>query len=159
MHVLVPDTHRLHHLDDLLTAVRLAVQRPEYRRRIMHGLDIPGGITALRLLRAVEILSDAGAPSIKDVASRLAVEHSTASRGVDSVVRAGLLRKQHCADDQRRTQLELTSRGRTLLRQTSARRRELLEGITQGWSNDDVDRLIELLDALRVGFDRVEQSR
>jgi DNA-binding MarR family transcriptional regulator len=153
------EEQQLYELDDLLAAVRLAVQRPEYRRRLLQGLDIPGGITTLRLLRAVEILSGSGTPSIKDVAARLAVEHSTASRGVDSVVRAGLLSRQPCVDDQRRTRLTLTAQGRSLLRRTAARRRELLEDVTEDWPTEDVARLIELLDALRAGFDRLEQPK
>lgn len=150
---------QLHELDDLLTAVRLAVQRPAYRRRLLRGLDIPGGISTLRMLRAVEILSGPGAPSIKDVAARLAVEHSTASRGVDAAVRSGLLTKQPCTDDQRRARLALTSQGRRVLKKTSARRRELLEDVTEGWPAEDIARLIELLDALRLGFDRLEQAK
>jgi len=153
----MPETTQLYELDELLAAVRLAVQRPEYRRRLLQGYDVPGGITTLRLLRAVEILSASGAPSIKDVAARLAVEHSTASRGVDSAVHAGLLNKQPCADDQRRTRLALTPQGSSLLKKTSARRRELLEDITHGWHVEDISRLVELLDALRAGFDRLEQ--
>jgi DNA-binding MarR family transcriptional regulator len=149
---------QLHELDDLLAAVRLAVQRPAYRRRLLRGLDIPGDITTVRLLRAVETLSGSGAPSIKDVAARLGVEHSTASRGVDSAVRSGLLSKQPCTDDQRRARLALTSPGRSVLKKTSARRRELLEDVTEGWPVEDIARMIELLDALRVGFDRLEQS-
>ena len=151
------EAQQLHELDDLLAAVRLAVQRPEYRSRLLRGLDIPGGITMLRLLRAVETFSSSGAPSIKDVAARLAVEHSTASRGVDFAVRSGLLSKQPCVDDLRRARLGLTSRGRTLLEQSSTRRRELLEEVTEGWSADDIAEMIKLLDALRAGFDRLER--
>jgi DNA-binding MarR family transcriptional regulator len=155
----VGGAHRLHELDDLLTAVRLAVQRPEYRRRLLRGLDIPGGVSTLRLLRAVEVLSSSGAPSIKDVAVRLAVEHSTASRAVDSALRLGLLSKQPCVDDLRRTRLALTSQGRTLLKQSAERRREVLEEVTEGWAVEDMTRLIGLLDALRSGFDRLEQPK
>lgn len=155
----VVDTQRLHELDDLLTAARLAVQRPEYRRRLLRGLDIPGGIATVRVLRAVAIMSGSSAPSIKDVASRLAVEHSTASRGVDAAVRSGLLSKRPCADDQRRARLVLTSEGRTVLKRTSARRQEILEDVTKGWPPEHIVRMIELLDALRVGFDRLEEPK
>lgn len=154
----MPDPHSLQHLDDLLAALRLAVQRPEYRRRMLQGLNVPGGITTLRLLRAVEVLCDYGAPSIKDVAARLAVEHSTASRGVEGAVRSGLLRKKPCRDDLRRTRLALTAKGRTLLRKAASRRRELLHEVTEDWQADDVNHLVGLLDALKQGFDRMERS-
>ena len=150
---------RLHDLDDFLTRIRVAIQRPEYRRRLLSGLDVPGGITMLRLLRAVELLSAGNGPSIKDVATRLAVEHSTASRSVDAAVQAGLLSKDSCQDDLRRARLELTSDGRALLSETSRRRRELLDEVTGGWPPEDVDRLVQLLDALCEGFDALESSR
>jgi DNA-binding MarR family transcriptional regulator len=151
------EARSLQDLDEVLTAVRLAVHRPGYRQRLLRGLDIPGGITTLRLLRAVETLSRTAAPSIKDVAGRLGVEHSTASRGVDAAVRSGLLTKQSCADDLRRTRLRLSAQGRSLLRKASARRQTLLDCVTEGWPAEDVDRLVELLDALLQGFDRLER--
>lgn len=156
MHMFVSDLTRLDQLDDLLSGLRLAVQRPGYRRRLLAGLGAPGGVTGLRVLRAVQVLSTDGSPSIKDVAARLAVEHSTASRAVDSAVREGLLRKQPCADDQRRIRLELTPDSEDLLARTGARRTELLATITRGWEQADLDRLIELLEGLQNGYDRLE---
>lgn len=151
-------TDRLTELDDLLAAVRLAVQRPGYRGRLLAGLEIPGGITTVRLLRAVETHAEDAAPSIGDIASRLAVEHSTASRSVDAAVRHGLLSKHSCQQDMRRTRLELTARGRSVLSKARARRKELLGTVTEGLPAEDVARLITLLDALLAGFDRLESS-
>ena len=156
---MIEEAERLHELDELLASVRVALQRPEYRRKLLTGLDVPGGITTLRLLRAVEILAVDEAPSIRDIATRLAVEHSTASRSVDAAVRASLLSKHACEQDLRRTRLELTVLGRSMLKKTSARRRELLGRVTEGWPSEDIDRLVELLDNLRQGFDGLESSR
>lgn len=153
------DPSRLQHLDDLLSALRLAVQRPGYRRRLLQDLDVPGGITGLRLLRAVQALSGDGSPSIKDVAGRLAVEHSTASRGVDSAVRDGSLRKQPCSEDQRRTRLELTPAGTELLERTADRRGQIPGTVTEHWDEGDLARLVELLAALKDGYDRLEEPR
>jgi DNA-binding MarR family transcriptional regulator len=152
------DSTRLQELDDLLTRVRAAIQRPEYRRRLLSGFDVPGGIPTLRLLRAVEVVSSDEAPSIRDVASRLALEHSTVSRSVDVAVRSGLLDKQPCERDLRRTRLQLTTQGSALLRKASRRRRELLGQVTEGWADEDVDRLVELLELLCQGFDTLEGS-
>jgi len=157
-YMMVTEAQRLYELDDLLASVRRALQRPTYRRKLLSGLDLPGGIAMLRLLRAVEILRVDGAPSIGDIASRLAVEHSTASRSVDAAVRFGLLSKRPCDRDLRRARLELTGRGRSVLRKASTRRRELLAQVTAGWSDADIDRLVEMLDALRRGFDDLERS-
>jgi DNA-binding MarR family transcriptional regulator len=146
-------------LDDELAKVRVAAQRPQYRRAVLAGLEVGGGIATLRLLRAVENLSTGSAPSIKDVAARLGVEHSTASRSVEAAVRFGLLTKRACTGDLRRVQLELTPEGRRLLRRTSARRREVLSILTEDWASEDVERLLELLSALNRGFDALEAGK
>lgn len=151
-------TDRLTELDDLLAAVRLAVQRPGYRRRLLSGLEIAGGITTLRVLRAVETHSADASPSIGDIGTRLAVEHSTASRSVDAAVKHGLLSKHTCEQDMRRTRLKLTARGRSVLSKTAARRKELLGAVTEGWPEEDLDRLVGLLDTLLEGFDRLEST-
>jgi len=151
-------TDRLTELDDLLAALRLTVQRPGYRRRLLDALEVPGGITTVRLLRAVETHSADASPSISDIATRLAVEHSTASRSVDAAVRHGLLSKHTCEHDMRRTRLKLSARGRSVLSKTSARRKQLLGTVTEGWPDQDLARLITLLDTLLAGFDRLESS-
>jgi DNA-binding MarR family transcriptional regulator len=149
-------TDRLHALDDLLSRVRRAIQRPEYRRRLLAGLDVPGGIPVLRLLRVVDLASAEGAPSIKEVATRLGLEQSTTSRSVDAAVRAGLLTKDACDQDLRRALLRLTPSARALLAETSARHRDLLASMTDGWDEADLDRLVELLGRLCDGFDAIE---
>lgn len=110
----------------------------------------------IRLLRVVELASQASAPSIKDVATRLGLDQSTTSRSVDTAVRAGLLAKDACDQDLRRALLRLTPRAQALLNETSARRRELLAAMTDGWDEADVDRLVELLGRLCDGFDALE---
>lgn len=149
-------TPRLHELDDLLSRVRTAIQRPGYRRRIVGGLDVPGGVSTLRTLRIVATLSADGDPSIKEVATRLGVEHSTASRSVDTAVRAGLLRKRPSDLDQRRILVDLTPAGESLIGETSERRRDLLGDIVSDWPDGDVDQLVRLLTTLCHGLDDVE---
>jgi DNA-binding MarR family transcriptional regulator len=151
-----PTNETLSQLDDLLMRVRVATQRPEYRRRLLDGFEIPGGISTLRLLRAVEALEVDAAPSIRDVASRLALEHSTVSRLVEVAVRSGFLTKQPCEQDLRRALLTLTEEGRTLLDRSSRRRCELVAQVTDGWTDDQLDQLVQQLGLLCEGFDELE---
>jgi DNA-binding MarR family transcriptional regulator len=82
------------HLDDLLTRIHVARQRPSWRRRLLDGAGPVTNVSTLRTLRAVEHHQrNGGGASIGDVADYLAVEHSTASRTVSAVVAAGLLAK------------------------------------------------------------------
>ena len=145
---------RYDRLDDLLTRLHMARQRPSWRRQLLAGADPVTSVATLRALRAVEHHqeSDDGA-SIRDVADYLAVEHSTASRTVSALVAAGLLEKSAAADDQRRSVLVLTGLGVRALATVTQRRRELLAEIIADWPTADLDALVDLLDRLTDRFE------
>ena len=145
---------RIGALDEAIHGFRVATQRPAYRQRILAGLDFEGGIASLRLLRSVEHLTDGDlGPSIRQVADDLGIEHSTASRSVDSLVRGGLLARGRCADDQRQARLSLTERGLRILGEATSHRQEVLSSLVADWGERDVEILAELLDRLRQRFD------
>ncbi|MCV7282116.1 winged helix-turn-helix transcriptional regulator [Mycolicibacterium flavescens] len=153
MHVSV-SVSRYDRLDELLTRIAVARQRPSWRNRI---LDRSGPVTnpsTLRVLRAVEQSQQAGGASIGDVAEFMAVEHSTASRSVGAVVAAGLVTKAYAADDQRRCTLVLTDEGRRALETVTDRRRELVAETIADWPDANVDTLVDLLDRLAERFER-----
>ncbi|BBZ03552.1 MarR family transcriptional regulator [Mycolicibacterium chitae] len=146
---------RYDHLDELLTRIFTARQRPEWRRRVLDSTDSVRALSTLRVLRAVERRALSGrAASISDVAEDLAIEHSTASRTVSTVVAAGLLTKSPAADDQRRSLLVLTDVGRKTLAQVTARRRDMVTAVVADWPDEQVDTLVTLLDRLADDFER-----
>lgn len=141
-------------LDDLLTRIHVARQRPSWRRRLLDGADPVTNVSTLRTLRAVEHHQrNGGGASIGDVADYLAVEHSTASRTVSAVVAAGLITKSAAADDQRRSVLVLTDIGVKALAAVTDRRRELVAETVADWDAADIDRLVTLLDRLTRRFE------
>lgn len=150
-----PPDRRLDALDDALLRTRRLAQRDGYRRRILEGLDVPGGLTAVRALRAVERVGSR-APSIGDVAAMLGLDPSTTSRIVDRCVNAGLLARERHPTDRRRTQVALTHSGHALLDSATRNRRALLDEVTSGWAGEDLERLVTLLEELADGFDRLE---
>lgn len=146
---------RYDQLDELLTRIHIARQRPDWRRQILGGADSVATVSTLRALRAVEQREQAGHTAcIGDVADYLAIEHSTASRTVSSIVAAGLLTKSPAADDQRRSMLALTDVGRKALAQVTARRQELVTAVVADWPDAEVDTLVHLLDRLAADFER-----
>ena len=146
---------RYDHLDELLTRIHVARQRPNWRRRLLDGTGPVTNVSTLRVLRAVEHCERiGGGASIRDVAEYMAVEHSTASRTVATVVEAGLLTKTFAADDQRRCVLVLTEVGREALATVTDRRRELVAETIADWPATDVDTLVTLLDQLTERFER-----
>jgi DNA-binding MarR family transcriptional regulator len=140
----------LDELDELLVRVRLAHQRPSWRRHLLEGSTHRLGLADLRVLRAVERVTD---PSIRDVADQLGIEHSSASRAVASVVERGFLTRSSAAGDQRRTVLELTTTGRRALEEMTSRRRALVAETVVDWVPADLVRLTELLGRLADDFE------
>lgn len=141
-------------LDEVIAGFRVASQRPAYRERVLAGLPFDGGISSLRLLRSVERLTEAGeGPSIRQVAADLGVEHSTASRSVDALVRSGQLSRSRCSADQRQVRLALTEEGRASLAEATAHRQAVLASLVEDWDEVDLVELTRLLERLRVAFD------
>lgn len=155
---MVPQS-RYDQLDELLTRIHVARQRPHWRRRHLDGTGPVTNISTLRVLRAVqECQQDSGGASIRDVAEYMAVEHSTASRIVAAVVAAGLLTKTSAPDDQRRCALVLTDVGSDALTTVIERRRELLAEAVADWTDTDADSLVALLERLTDSFERAARG-
>lgn len=142
-------------LDDSLVALRGVPRRPGYRRRILEGLDVPGGAGTIRALRTVERWPDPG-PSIGEVAERLGLDPSTMSRVIERCVAAGMLVRVADAEDRRRSHLRLTEPGRELISAASRNRRLLLAEVTRDWQPDDLRRLLDLLHELLEDFAELE---
>lgn len=142
-------------LDELLVRVHILRQRPGWRRRLIDASGSVPSLSTLRVLRAVEQREKAGlSASIGEVAEYMAVEHSTASRTVANVVSAGLLTKSMDPDDQRRCVLTLTEEGRQALAQVTERRQQMVAETVADWPEDEVDKLVDLLQQLVTDFER-----
>jgi DNA-binding MarR family transcriptional regulator len=156
-----PSAHRhapeLDALDEALLEIRRLVRRPGYRRRFLDSLHTSTDVGTVRVLRAVERAGDP-APCVGDVAERLDVDPSTASRLIDQQVTAGYLARTRSPHDRRRTTLELTDPGRDLLAEVTEVRRDLLAEVTRDWDRTEVATLVALLDRLREGFATLEQG-
>lgn len=88
----------------------------------------------------------AGPARVADVADRLAVAPSTASRLVDRAVRAGMVARTSDPGDSRRAVLTLTPAGTALLATAFQFRSRYLEQVLTGWTGTDVETLARLLD-------------
>jgi DNA-binding MarR family transcriptional regulator len=146
----------LDELDDSLVAVRRILQRPDYRRQLIERLGDGERLATMRIVRAVERVGDPC--SVGDVAELLAIDPSTASRSVEDSVARGLLVRRACQQDRRKSLLEITEQGRLLLDRMTAVRRQLLAEVTADWEPGEVVELVNRLQRLLAGFDRLEDS-
>jgi DNA-binding MarR family transcriptional regulator len=150
---------RASHLDELdavLLDVRAMVQQPRYRQRLLSAL---GRHVDLGTVRALRVVERAGGlmPSVGEVAEAMAIDPSSASRLIDRCVNEGLLYRGTSEQDRRRSRLELTTSGRSVLDSASAARRQLLEEVTSDWPGADVEQLVALLTRLQAGFEHLER--
>lgn len=80
----------------------------------LQAADQLGGVSVVQL-RALTLLADLEPISLAELAMRMGVTPSTASRLVDRLVGASLLSRRASADSRRRVELRLTDPGRATL--------------------------------------------
>jgi DNA-binding MarR family transcriptional regulator len=84
------------------------------------------------------VLRCSGALRLSDLALRMELDASTASRHVRSLEQLGLIRRSPDPDDGRAFRVELTEQGIEEWESSARRRMELLSAAMDGWSEDDV---------------------
>jgi DNA-binding MarR family transcriptional regulator len=128
-------------VDALLTASRLLVALSA--RSIA---DIDETIT-IPQFRTLVILSSRGAVNLATLAGLLGVQPSTTGRMVDRLVTAGLIDRQQHPNSRRELIVELTTRGRKLVRNVTARRRAEIARVVDNMPARERRGLIRALNA------------
>ena len=88
--------------------------------------DRRGGLTAAQA-DALLVIGQAGPLSLKELGELLIAEAGHPSRLVDRLVEAGLVERRPAAEDRRRVELSLTTKGRRLERRILAARESALQ--------------------------------
>ncbi|PFG43366.1 MarR family transcriptional regulator [Isoptericola jiangsuensis] len=126
--------HRdLRSLDQALIGLRRFLAAPQF-------LDDEGRAVELSTLLVLDGLPEDG-QSVRDVAARLAVAHSTASRFVTRAERAGTVARSSAQHDTRQVRVVATPEGRALADRATAFRLARLAHLLDGWSGEDVHTL------------------
>jgi len=89
-------------------------------------------------LGVIRLLSLCGPTQVADVAAKLRVDVSVASRQISHLVDAGYVRREVDDDDRRVRVLELSDKGRALIDEMTARFAELLDQVFVGWSAEEL---------------------
>jgi DNA-binding MarR family transcriptional regulator len=116
------------------------------------GLDLPGtvNLTQLRALAAVE---QAGPCTLRMLAEELQISMSSASRLVDRVAADGLLNRRQSEVSRRELALQVTPRGRRLLRRYEAARRAVFADVLKGVSVREARTLLRGLQVVQRQLD------
>ncbi len=90
---------------------------------------------------------------MSELAERLRVEPSTATRAVQRLVNAGLARRTTSPEDGRVVQVEITPQGRGVYEAVAARRGELLTFIMKQYGRDELPVFADMLERFVVAID------
>ena len=88
--------------------------------------------------RALVVISGGGSATVSDLAERLDIHPSTATRLCDRLVRKALIRRVESSADRRETEIVLASKGRRLVERVTLRRRRDLAAIAGRMSTEQL---------------------
>lgn len=117
------------------------------RQRSRMDASEPTPLTVTQRL-ALTIVVDEGPLRLGELAERMGATEPTATRTVDSLTSAGLVRRAPHPDDRRGVLIDATKRGTRVLAHRRHRLRELIESGLAEMPDDDQERLADLLDEL-----------
>ncbi len=125
-------------IDDALLRLRRFVQAPV--GELSPGSGELADMSTVLVVDAVEQATSAGQPTtVGDVAKRLLVAPSTASRLVERASETGMVTRERSAEDSRRATLALTGEGHALAARAREYRRTRLAGALGSWSAQRVE--------------------
>ena len=138
-----PTLHACYEFTELIAA---NVRSSRQRDRVMQAARLPLNRSALNALRLV----DRNEPiAVSDLAKRLGVDQSTASRQLRPLEEQRLVSRTGDDNDRRVSWLSLTPKGRRVLERTTEVWLDDYRRALADWNEDDRAALGELLDRLR----------
>jgi DNA-binding MarR family transcriptional regulator len=142
------DTTAAEHL--VRSLYRLGLVQREIARHALAELGSQG-------FTALAIVQKHGPVRIGDIAQRLSVDGSVASRQVAALAAAGYVRREPDPADRRAHRITVTQRGTHVLTVSHRRMVAAFAGALAGWTEEEVVALAEQLDRLRADFARAPE--
>lgn len=153
-------------LGDPLSTIDVALLRLRRFSQVprSHGTPGPGEsveLSTVLVVDAVEQLSAGGvAAAVGDVADRLSVAPSTASRLIERAEAAGMIQRGRAVLDSRRVALVLTDAGVSLAARAREFRRGRLADVLTSWPSERIERFsADLHDFAQLALDPKEADQ
>jgi DNA-binding MarR family transcriptional regulator len=133
-------------LDEIVRAIYAvgSVNRELLRRAVPE--HAPAGLQALAVLARTD------ASRVSEVADRLRIDLSVASRQISALESSGWVAREPDPADRRAQSLRVTDAGQTVLEDTRTRMVDAYAHVMQDWSEDDIASLKTALERLREDF-------
>ena len=133
--------------DLVISLYRLGLVQREIARHALAELGTQG-FTALAVIQVH------GPLRVSEVAQRLGVDLSVASRQIASLAGEGYVERREDDRDRRAQMVAVTATGRRVLRESHRRMVAAFTRVLEGWSDEDVAALTGGLERLREDFAR-----
>jgi DNA-binding MarR family transcriptional regulator len=122
-------------------------------RRLVAAL---GGAADSRLtptkLRALDALAERDGTRVGDLAARLAIDETTATRLVDRLEAMGVATRQRDAEDRRATAVVLTREGQRIVTRMTGKRKEFFDDVLGALDPDERVELVRLTEKATVAL-------
>lgn len=146
----------LHAIAGFLELVTDLNRTPAYRDRLLRRSEVPLTRSGSAVLSTIE---RTGPLAVSELAERLGVDQSTASRQIKPLEERGLVRRTTDPADRRSSLLSITAAGRRVRSRVRETVRADIDTALRDWPSAERDRLGDLLDrfgdALRATLDSV----
>ena len=121
------------------------------RRSLSRVVELQGlTLQQYNVLRILRGAGDEGLPML-EIAQRMIEQSPGITRLMDRLEAKSLVRRERCSRDRRQVLCWITAAGLTLLQQLDAPVNQADDVLLGRLADSDVDRLIQLLDAVRAG--------
>lgn len=148
-----------------LERIRVAMRRWRLmaKRRIIGQMALRRALPGLELLHldvieAVQMIGHEGEVTIGAIAEAMHIDPSRGSRLVSQLVDDGLLERRVSQADARRTVVALAGKAKSFDRQKDKVHRTVIETVTTGWPEEDVERFADLLTRFIDGLEAVARE-
>jgi DNA-binding MarR family transcriptional regulator len=138
--------------DEALQTVARSITQVRVHERLLRlagvRLDRAGATLLFKLSARGESLR------VTDLAETLGVDTPTVTRKVQQLERDGMVVRQSDPEDGRASRIRLTPAGRRTIERVRRARRAWLDRLLQGWDDDDLSVLADLLSRFADNLDR-----
>jgi len=152
----VHDPAALERLDRAFLRMRRILVRPEVAALPIPSLgrtvEFAKVMACLAIAEGPDLVGLVHPPTVKDIAALLQLDHSTTSRLLTEAEAEGLLVRATDDEDRRRTIVELTDAGRSVVADSSAIRAWAIGALLADWSPSDVATFTEYLERMTATF-------
>ena len=139
-----PRSLRDEDLDAVIAAVLRATQA--FVGLALRSLGAAGSSITLAQYRMLAVLADDDGQNVRDLAARLGVDRSTATRMCNRLVGAGLIQRTDDPDDRRAVVISLTGEGGAVVAAVTRARRDNVAALLRSLPAARREQLVDLLD-------------